>query len=93
VANFCDAGDKRSGYIKCTVVTFCVKSKVSAGKVGILVIADAVAQLKCVCARACVRVYVLAFESGARQLTPSWNTVTVVMSLTDSVSVMTPSSG
>jgi hypothetical protein len=52
VANFCDAGDERSGYIKCAIVTFYVKSNDSAGKVGKSVIAAAVAQLKCVCARA-----------------------------------------
>ena len=52
MANICGAGDKRSGYIKCTIVTFYVKSNDSAGKVGKLVIAAAVAQLKYVCALA-----------------------------------------
>jgi hypothetical protein len=78
VASFCDAGDKRLGYIKCTIVIVYVKSTDSASKVGTFVIAAAVAQLKCVCALAW-GVYVLAFESGARQLTSSWNTVTVVI--------------
>jgi hypothetical protein len=52
VANSCDAGDKRSGYVKCTIVTFYVKSNDSAGKAGKLVIAAAVARLKCVFALA-----------------------------------------
>jgi hypothetical protein len=60
-------------------VTFYVESNDSAGKVGKLVIAAAVAQLKCVCVRLRVGVYVLTFESGARQLTSYWNTVTVVI--------------
>lgn len=57
MANFCDAGDKRSGYIKCTIVTFYVKSNDSAGKVEKSVIAAVVAQLKCVCARAWLSTY------------------------------------
>jgi hypothetical protein len=57
MANFCDAGYKRSGYIKCKIVTFYVKSNDSAGKVGKLVIAASVAQLKCVCALACECTY------------------------------------
>lgn len=76
MANFCDAGDTVSGYIKCTVVTFYVKSKDSAGNVGKVVTEAALAQLKCMCVVGCT--YVLAFESGERQLTLP-GTLTVVI--------------
>jgi hypothetical protein len=95
VANFCDAGDKVSGYIKCTFVTFYVKSKDSAGNVGKVVTAAAVAQLKCVCVvvrgwmyvRTCVRVRSASIDIFLEHLLSSF-TVTI-----DSVSVMTPGGG
>ena len=74
-------------------MTFYVTSNDSAGTVGKLVIATAVAQLKCVCALAWGFTYLRL--SQERQLTSSSTTGNCrhSVALTDSVSVMTPGSG